>query len=260
VRTGNGAAFVGKTPDNQGLDMLEIVHGLKDRKKKTRKAPPTPLWDFGCTPAWKKVLAVMVAAGVKGSQATSKRLRHGFDVAAIQAGTQLNLLQRWARACSADYHRDLRECNRSRRAQYRREDVGLNHESAKQYPVDVANRNYSRDCDHCCISDPIFRERKLKYRFWTVVAFRTPPVRLWLFRSYRSSRRQSIFWCALCRHDRLKCSRITKSMDRRHSMDGPTVSIDASGKQHKAFRIVALCICIAAMSFGLIGLMQDIIA
>ena len=37
-------------------------------------------------------------------------------------------------------------------------------------------------------------------------------------------------------------------------MDGPTVRIDASGKHHRAFKIVALCICIAAVSFGLIGL------
>jgi hypothetical protein len=39
-------------------------------------------------------------------------------------------------------------------------------------------------------------------------------------------------------------------------MDGPTVSVDASGKQHKVFKIVAICICIciAAVSFGLIDL------
>lgn len=33
--------------------------------------------------------------GVKGPQATPKGLRHGFGVAAIQAGIPLNLLQRW---------------------------------------------------------------------------------------------------------------------------------------------------------------------
>ena len=80
------------------LDMLEMVHGLKDKKKKAaggkEKAPP-PLWDFGRTTAWKKVLAVMAVAGVKGPQATPKGLRHGFGVAAIQAGIPLNLLQRW---------------------------------------------------------------------------------------------------------------------------------------------------------------------
>ena len=78
------------------LEMLAMVHGLKDRKKKAKKdSPPALLWDFGRTTAWKKVLAVMAAAGVKGPQATPKGLRHGFGVAAIQAGIPLNLLQRW---------------------------------------------------------------------------------------------------------------------------------------------------------------------
>jgi integrase len=85
------------------LDMLAMVHGLKDRKKRpatkkktaaARDSPP-PLWDFGRTTAWKHVIAVMAAAGVKGPQATPKGLRHGFGVAAIQAGIPLNLLQRW---------------------------------------------------------------------------------------------------------------------------------------------------------------------
>jgi integrase len=80
------------------LDMLEMVHGLKDKKKNKAAAKdkfPPPLWDFGRTTAWKKVLEVMKAAGVKGPQATPKGLRHGFGVAAIQAGIPLNLLQRW---------------------------------------------------------------------------------------------------------------------------------------------------------------------
>jgi integrase/recombinase XerD len=86
------------------LEMLAMVHGLKDKKKRpagknktsgaTEKSPP-PLWDFGRTTAWKHVIAVMKAAGVKGPQATPKGLRHGFGVAAIQAGIPLNLLQRW---------------------------------------------------------------------------------------------------------------------------------------------------------------------
>jgi len=79
------------------LEMLAMVHGLKDRKKRTTKKDdsPPPLWNFGRTTAWKKVLEVMKAASVKGPQATPKGLRHGFGVAAIQAGIPLNLLQRW---------------------------------------------------------------------------------------------------------------------------------------------------------------------
>ncbi len=80
------------------LEMLAMVHGLKDRKRTTKPkkdVPPAPLWNFGRTTAWKKVIAVMKLAGVKGPQATPKGLRHGFGVVAIQAGIPLNLLQRW---------------------------------------------------------------------------------------------------------------------------------------------------------------------
>ena len=77
------------------LEMLAMVHGLKDHKRAARAKAPALLWGFGRTTAWKKVLAVMKAAGVKGPQATPKGLRHGFGVAAIQAGIPLNLLQRW---------------------------------------------------------------------------------------------------------------------------------------------------------------------
>ena len=85
------------------LEMLAMVHGIKDKKKmaapkkKTASAKdsPPPLGDFGRTTAWKHVTAVMKAAGVKGPQATPKGLRHGFGVAAIQAGIPLNFLQRW---------------------------------------------------------------------------------------------------------------------------------------------------------------------
>ena len=35
-------------------------------------------------------------------------------------------------------------------------------------------------------------------------------------------------------------------------MDGPTISVEASGKEHRTFRVVALCVCIAAVTFGII--------
>jgi hypothetical protein len=37
-------------------------------------------------------------------------------------------------------------------------------------------------------------------------------------------------------------------------MDGPTVSVDASGKQHVASKIALLCLCIVALILGLIDL------
>ena len=45
--------------------------------------------------AWRHVKAVMQAAGIRGTRASPKGLRHGFGVAAVQAHIPLNLLQRW---------------------------------------------------------------------------------------------------------------------------------------------------------------------
>ena len=73
------------------LDMIGLVHGLREKRVKRT----APLWDFGRTTAWKRVVALMKAAGVRGPHATPKGLRHGFGVAAVQAGVPLNLLQRW---------------------------------------------------------------------------------------------------------------------------------------------------------------------
>jgi hypothetical protein len=39
-------------------------------------------------------------------------------------------------------------------------------------------------------------------------------------------------------------------------MDGPTVSVDASGKRDRTFRTVALWICIVAVSFGITDLFE----
>ena len=39
-------------------------------------------------------------------------------------------------------------------------------------------------------------------------------------------------------------------------MDGPKISVDAGAKRHRTFMIAALCICIAAASFGLIDLIR----
>ena len=84
------------------LEMLAMVHGLKDKKKRpaakkktagAKEKSPPPLWDFGRTTAWKKVLAVMAAAGVKGPQATPKGLRHGFGVNAFETSVPPHLVQ-----------------------------------------------------------------------------------------------------------------------------------------------------------------------
>lgn len=44
---------------------------------------------------YRHVRAVMEAAGIEGQQASPKGLRHGFAVAALEAGVPINLVQRW---------------------------------------------------------------------------------------------------------------------------------------------------------------------
>lgn len=53
------------------------------------------IWNWGRTTAWKHVKAVMQSAGIHGSLASPKAVRHGFGVNAIQTGVALNIVQRW---------------------------------------------------------------------------------------------------------------------------------------------------------------------
>ena len=45
--------------------------------------------------AYRWIKQVMVQAGIEGSQASPKGLRHGFGIHAIASGIQLNMLQKW---------------------------------------------------------------------------------------------------------------------------------------------------------------------
>jgi integrase len=71
------------------LDALDLVHGIRDRKTRTR------LWAWSLKTAYTRVIEVMEAAGIAGPQASPKGLRHGFGVACIEKGIPLNLVQRW---------------------------------------------------------------------------------------------------------------------------------------------------------------------
>nr|WP_281217555.1 tyrosine-type recombinase/integrase [Limimonas halophila] len=53
------------------------------------------LWSWSRPTAWRHVAAVMHEARLDGPQATPKGLRHGFGVAAMQAGIPLNMVQKW---------------------------------------------------------------------------------------------------------------------------------------------------------------------
>jgi integrase len=62
------------------LDALELVHSLRKAQRLKKRKNEGKLWPWGRTQAWKHVKAVMREAGIEGSQASPKGLRHGFGV------------------------------------------------------------------------------------------------------------------------------------------------------------------------------------
>jgi integrase/recombinase XerD len=77
------------------ITMLDFVHDIRRSQRRKDRGRGVPLWTWSDTTAWRHVKAVMDAAGVQGYHASPKGLRHGFGVAAVQAGIPLNLVQRW---------------------------------------------------------------------------------------------------------------------------------------------------------------------
>jgi len=75
--------------------MLDHVHDLRRAQRRKDRGRDVRLWAWSAVTAWRKVKAVMDAAGITGYHATPKGLRHGFGVAAVQASIPLNLVQRW---------------------------------------------------------------------------------------------------------------------------------------------------------------------
>lgn len=92
-----------------------VIRCLKKRGKRVFRAVPLPsdllqklkqwlkagilsperLWPWSRMTGYRRVCEVMRAAGIQGSYATPKGLRHGFAVKAIQSNVPLNLVQRW---------------------------------------------------------------------------------------------------------------------------------------------------------------------
>jgi integrase/recombinase XerD len=77
------------------VSMLDFAHDLRRTHRRKDRGRGIHLWSWSPVTAWRKVKAVMVAAEVQGAHASSKGLRHGFGVAAVQASIPLNLVQRW---------------------------------------------------------------------------------------------------------------------------------------------------------------------
>lgn len=72
--------------------LIENLLSMADEKG---LAPGERLWSWSRTKAWNEVKAVMRGIGLTGPHACPKGLRHGFGVAAIQAGVPLNLVSKW---------------------------------------------------------------------------------------------------------------------------------------------------------------------
>jgi integrase/recombinase XerD len=53
------------------------------------------LWHWGRTTAWSRVKSVMEDAGICGTYASPKGLRHGFGIHAVQSNVPLHMVQRW---------------------------------------------------------------------------------------------------------------------------------------------------------------------
>lgn len=77
------------------LDALDLVHGLREAQRHRDGGKSVRLWPWGRATAWRRVKEALEAANISGPQASPKGLRHGFGVAAVQAGIPLNMVQKW---------------------------------------------------------------------------------------------------------------------------------------------------------------------
>jgi integrase/recombinase XerD len=78
------------------LDALDMVHGIQEAQKRGKAHADRPLWNWSRVTAWRRVGAVMEAAGIPaGPHRSPKGLRHGYGVHAISSGVPLNMLSKW---------------------------------------------------------------------------------------------------------------------------------------------------------------------
>lgn len=75
------------------LDALNMVHDIRAAQRRRDHGKSVFLWSFARNTAWRRVLAVMKDAGIKGPHATPKGLRHGYGIKAVTSGVPLNTLQ-----------------------------------------------------------------------------------------------------------------------------------------------------------------------
>jgi integrase len=76
------------------LTNLDRLFGLAAAQRDPERAGER-IWRFSRTTAWRQVKIVMASAGITGTPAMPKGLRHGFGVNAFQANVPPHLVQRW---------------------------------------------------------------------------------------------------------------------------------------------------------------------
>jgi integrase/recombinase XerD len=76
------------------LDELEYQFNLRAARSDPAFARAR-IWRFSRTTAWRYVKAIMAAAGITGTRAMPKGLRHCFGVRAFQCNVPPHLVQRW---------------------------------------------------------------------------------------------------------------------------------------------------------------------
>ena len=75
------------------LDTLDMVHGIREARRKGRDEP---LWSYSRSTATRRIKEIMEAAKLPpGPNRSPKGLRHGYGVNAITSGVPLNMLQKW---------------------------------------------------------------------------------------------------------------------------------------------------------------------
>jgi integrase/recombinase XerD len=78
------------------LDQLDLVHRVREAQRRGRGHADRPLWPVSRMTLWRRVTAVMAAAGIPdGPHRCPKGLRHGYGVHAIGSGVPLNMLCKW---------------------------------------------------------------------------------------------------------------------------------------------------------------------
>ena len=79
---------------------MDLASELARHHRMTATFSGAPLWAhdgqrLSRVTAYRWIKAVMQSAGIKGTQACPKGLRHGFGIHAIRCGVPLNMLQKW---------------------------------------------------------------------------------------------------------------------------------------------------------------------